>query len=302
MNELKRQVASYHSRRAIRFKQHVLWWLHSKPWNRYAWRVNSSFTHSVKLTLLNHLLLYNFPSRKTPQDYLRFLPLVREQWLVLLSLLPVLEGVARIRPLPIHISFCGAFIGDSVSWASGSPYPSCTIRPHARQVLLPRHVAAHPRSGHGDVQHHCARPAVSSEDCSALPRVVARSRLLRMGSVLHPAVGPGKDSQDPLASHHWMVRPCAWHRCPWVGGLDHHRHAPFRIPDAPPGPGRNHQYFHPAMGHDVLRSGFQPGDPLAKEAGIPSSAHSHCIVRVDSRGMGKTARVSAARVLVLRGR
>src|SRR5580698_3399137 len=90
--------------------------------------------------------------------------LVREQWLVLLSLLPVLEGVARIRPLPIHISFCGAFIGDSVSWASGSPYPSCTIRPHARQILLSRHVAAHPGSGHGDVQHHCARPAVSSED------------------------------------------------------------------------------------------------------------------------------------------
>jgi hypothetical protein len=31
----------------------------------------------MKLTLLNHLLLYNFPSRKEPQGYIRFFPLVR---------------------------------------------------------------------------------------------------------------------------------------------------------------------------------------------------------------------------------
>jgi hypothetical protein len=36
------------------------------------------FSTFMKLTLLNHLLLYNFPSRKEPQGYIRFLPLVRE--------------------------------------------------------------------------------------------------------------------------------------------------------------------------------------------------------------------------------
>lgn len=36
------------------------------------------FTTFMKLTLLNHLLLYNFPSRNAPQGYIRFLPLVRE--------------------------------------------------------------------------------------------------------------------------------------------------------------------------------------------------------------------------------
>jgi glyoxylase-like metal-dependent hydrolase (beta-lactamase superfamily II) len=34
------------------------------------------FSTFMKLTLLNHLLLYNFPSRKAPQGYTRFLPLV----------------------------------------------------------------------------------------------------------------------------------------------------------------------------------------------------------------------------------
>lgn len=42
--------------------------------------------------------------------------------------------------------------------------------------------------------------------------------------------------------------------------------------------------------------------PLAEEAGIPSSDHADCVVHVDSRGMGKIARISAARVLVLRRR
>jgi glyoxylase-like metal-dependent hydrolase (beta-lactamase superfamily II) len=36
------------------------------------------FSTFMKLTLLNHLLLYNFQSRKGPQGYIRFLPLVRE--------------------------------------------------------------------------------------------------------------------------------------------------------------------------------------------------------------------------------
>jgi hypothetical protein len=36
------------------------------------------FSTFMKLTLLNHLLLYNFPSRKASQGYIRFLPLVRE--------------------------------------------------------------------------------------------------------------------------------------------------------------------------------------------------------------------------------
>ncbi len=36
------------------------------------------FSTFMKLTLLNHLLLYKFPSRKEPQGYIRFLPLVRE--------------------------------------------------------------------------------------------------------------------------------------------------------------------------------------------------------------------------------
>lgn len=36
------------------------------------------FSTFMKLTLLNHLLLYNFPSRKEPPGYIRFLPLVRE--------------------------------------------------------------------------------------------------------------------------------------------------------------------------------------------------------------------------------
>jgi glyoxylase-like metal-dependent hydrolase (beta-lactamase superfamily II) len=35
------------------------------------------FSTFMKLTLLNHLLLYNFPSRKGTQGYIRFLPLVR---------------------------------------------------------------------------------------------------------------------------------------------------------------------------------------------------------------------------------
>lgn len=36
------------------------------------------FTTFMKLTLLNHLLLYNFPLQKQPQGYSRFLPPVRE--------------------------------------------------------------------------------------------------------------------------------------------------------------------------------------------------------------------------------
>ena len=34
------------------------------------------FSTFMKLTLLNHLLLYNFPSRKDPQGHIQFLPLV----------------------------------------------------------------------------------------------------------------------------------------------------------------------------------------------------------------------------------
>jgi hypothetical protein len=36
------------------------------------------FSTFMKLTLLNHLLLYNFPSRKERQGNIRFLPLVRD--------------------------------------------------------------------------------------------------------------------------------------------------------------------------------------------------------------------------------
>ncbi len=36
------------------------------------------FSTFMKLTLLNHLLLYGFPSRKAPHGYTRFLPFVRE--------------------------------------------------------------------------------------------------------------------------------------------------------------------------------------------------------------------------------